>query len=231
MSINSWHEDDDVLAQIIERFNEGDERAWEFVMDSYNDRMIQVAIDLQYREGMRIDVHQAQDITQEAWVLLYTKTQKFRHNQMTGNTDDYHPFQHIGEILKYVRTTQHNLLRNLRRGAHYRKVDSIDEDESDGVLSRSSESAEHEYENNEQLTWLQSILDEILNEFDINDQQIVIRRLLNDERPAHIAQAMDVEVNHVYSVTVKARRKLNSYAAVQNFFLQASRNTPDDANR
>lgn len=228
MSSNAWHDSDDVLAQTIARFNEGDERAWEFVMDSYNERMIQVAIDLQYQEGMPIDIHQAQDITQEAWVLLYTKTQKYRFNQMNENNGDYRPFEHMGEILKYVRNTQHNLLRNLRRGAHYRKVDAVGDDELGVMHTHTTQSAEREYESTEQLTWLQSILDEILGEFNGNDQQIVIRRLLNGERPAHIAQDMDIEVNHVYTVTVKAKRKINSYAAVQNFFLQASRNLTND---
>ena len=64
---------DDLVNDLIKRFNDGEENAWKFIMDSYWERMITVGIHTQLSLHMDIDVAQAEDITQDAWIMPIVK--------------------------------------------------------------------------------------------------------------------------------------------------------------
>src|SRR5215510_362121 len=110
---------DDLVNDLIKRFNDGDENAWKFIMDSYWERMITVGIHTQLSLHMDIDVAQAEDITQDAWTILYTRCLEKKNR-----------FENIGQIIKWIRECQTYLLKNLRRKASTRNEKPIQEDDN-----------------------------------------------------------------------------------------------------
>lgn len=209
---------DDLLEDLIERFNDGDESAWKFIMDSYWDRMITVGIHSQLSHHMDIDVAQAEDITQDAWTKLFGQCLEKKIH-----------FENIGQIIKWIRETQSFLLKNLRRKASTRYEKPMQEnDNGDTVLpnsvyvQKSPRPVEETLIKREESGWIWSIFDQMLGEFDANDQDIVIRRIVLDEPSRVIAQAVRKPVEHVYRVTERAWNKLKNYAQAEDFFLQVA---------
>ena len=62
----------------------------------------------------------------------------------------------------------------------------------------------------------------MLGEFDKTDQDIIVRRLILDEKSNAIALSENTSVEHVYRVTERAWSKLKNYAHAESFFLQVA---------
>jgi RNA polymerase sigma factor (sigma-70 family) len=209
---------DDLVNDLIKRFNDGEENAWKFIMDSYWERMITVGIHTQLSLHMDIDVAQAEDITQDAWTILYTRCLEKKNR-----------FENIGQIIKWIRECQAFLLKNLRRKASTRNEKPIPEDDNGEELlpqsvtaEKSSRPIEDRLIKREESGWIWSIVDQVLGEFDKVDQGIIIRRLILDEKSKAIAQSEGKTVEHVYRVTERAWGKLKNYAHAESFFLQVA---------
>jgi RNA polymerase sigma factor (sigma-70 family) len=209
---------DDLVNDLIKRFNDGDENAWKFIMDSYWERMITVGIHTQLSLHMDIDVAQAEDITQDAWTILFTRCLEKKNH-----------FENIGQIIKWIRETQAYLLKNLRRKASTRNEKPMQEDDNgEAVLpqpvndEKSIRPVEERVIRREESGWIWSIVDQVLGEFDNVDQSIVIRRLIMDEKSNAIAQSEGKSVEHVYRVTERAWAKLKNYAHAESFFLRVA---------
>jgi RNA polymerase sigma factor (sigma-70 family) len=207
---------DDLMNNLIKQFNDGDERAWQFIMDSYGKRLQAICINSQLTLHMDIDVAQAEDITQEAWVILYSGCMQGKNH-----------FENIGQIIKWMRETQHNLLRNLRRKASTRNEKPMKEDDNGETLLPSAvlnqaaaRPVEESVIRKEDATWIWAIYDQVLDDFDHVDQDIVTRRIILNEKSSVIAKAKGKSVDHVYRVTERAWTKLKSYAHAESFFLQ-----------
>jgi RNA polymerase sigma factor (sigma-70 family) len=214
--MGNHNQQDDLLNDIIKRFNEGDEGAWKFIMDSYRDRMVTSAIDIQLSLRLDIDVAQAEDITQDAWSRLYAVCMK-KHDSR---------FEHIGQIIKWIRVTQRYLLKNLSRKASVQRERPILTDDNGETIhplpiQRRRPVEDHVIER-EESSWIWSIVDQVLGEFDEVDQDIIIRRIVNDDPSRMIASSVGKPVEHVYRVTERAWQKLKSYGQAETFFLQVA---------
>ena len=210
------HSEEDILEKLISRFNEGNHSAWKFIMESYSERMITVGIHIQLSLQMDIDVAQAEDITQEAWTILYGRCLEQKNH-----------FDNIGQIIKWIRETQGYLLKNHRRKASTRYEKPIQEDDNGETLlpsevleQQNPRPVEDTMIRREDSSHVWSIFDQMLGEFDTTDQEIITRRIILDEAPRSIAQSVGKPIDHVYRVTERARIKLKNYGEAESLFRQ-----------
>ncbi|MDQ7024035.1 MAG: hypothetical protein Q9P01_01210 [Anaerolineae bacterium] len=222
MSNHNSNLQDDLFEDLIKRFNNGDEGAWKFIMDSYQEQMITVGIHSQLSLQMDIDVAQAEDVTQEAWIITYGRC-------VEKDTEKKIRFEHIGQIIKWIRETQKFLLQNLRRKAATRYEKPMQEnDNGETVLPHSvyekkgTRPVEESLIKREESGWVWAIFDQMLGEFNEADQDIISRRLVLNEKSSVVAQAVRQPVDHVYRVTEQAKNKLKSYGQADDFFIQVA---------
>jgi RNA polymerase sigma factor (sigma-70 family) len=211
---NPTYFDDEEMNDLIQKFNKGDEDAWQTIMGKYRDRLVSICISTQLNLHMAFKPDLAEDIAQEAWLKLFARC-------LEGTNH----FDNIGQIIKWLKETQKYLLLNIGRKAATQREKPMLEDDNGEVLlpnhineQESPRPIEETLIKNQEYSWAWAIVDQVLGEFNQLEQDVVMRRIVGNEKPSKIAHDIGKPADYVYRVTERATNKLKSYGQAESFF-------------
>lgn len=183
--------------RIVERLKRMDAQMWEDVLQTYTLTLHNDILTSMRKRGLSLDL--ADDIQQETWL---TAVQKIGEFQCEGD----------GKLYNWLRAISLNHIRNQwRKCRQVISFDEIEDSESPNTLDyflRSQglavEGVEHQVVIRQQL----AELDKFLQTLKPRDRDIVLRRLLYEEKPEELARRYPTLKNQSISQLVFRARKI-----------------------
>ncbi|MEZ4670950.1 MAG: sigma-70 family RNA polymerase sigma factor [Anaerolineae bacterium] len=183
--------------RVVERLKRMDSQTWDEVLQTYSVSLHADIITSMRKRGVPLDL--ADDIQQETWL---TAVQKIAEFECEGD----------GKLYNWLRAISLNHIRNYwRKCRSVVSFDEIEDSESSNTLDyflRSQglavESVEHTVVIRQQL----SELDKFLQTLKPRDRDIVLRRMLYEEKPEELARRYPNLKNQSISQLVFRARKI-----------------------
>ncbi len=191
---------EEIVQKLVRLAASGDERAFEQLVFLYETRVYRMAL---YMTGNRED---AQDVSQEVFVRLWTSLSSFRGEST---------------LLTYLMRLTKNISVDLMRRNRRRKIVSLsvyDQDGEEGAWELPDENEE----NNPEKSYLRREHAEkvrrAINTLDADQRQIVVLRDINGLSYREISEVLAISESAVKSRLNRAREKLKKILQKQNFF-------------
>jgi len=184
--------------RIVDKLKRMDSRMWEHIFENYTATLTyDVANSLRKRD---LPLEFADDILQETWLTAVEKIQDF---QCDGD----------GKFYNWLRVIALNHVRNYwRKNRQNISFDAIEETQSPNALDyflQTEGLAVNDVENQVSVREQLSQLDKLLGELNSRDREIVLRRLVMDEKPEELAlHYPDLKVQSISQLICRVRKNL-----------------------
>ena len=184
--------------RIVDKLKRMDSRMWEHIFENYTATLTyDVSNSLRKRD---LPLEFADDILQETWLTAVEKIQDF---QCDGD----------GKFYNWLRVIALNHVRNYwRKNRQNISFDAIDETQSPNALDyflQSEGLAVNDVENQAAVHEQLRQLDKLLCELSSRDREIVLRRLVMDEKPEELAlRYPDLKVQSISQLICRVRKNL-----------------------
>ena len=184
--------------RIVDKLKRMDSRMWEHIFENYTATLTyDVSNSLRKRD---LPLEFADDILQETWLTAVEKIQDF---QCDGD----------GKFYNWLRVIALNHVRNYwRKNRQNISFDAIDETQSPNALDyflQSEGLAVNDVENQAAVHEQLLQLDKLLCELSSRDREIVLRRLVMDEKPEELAlHYPDLKVQSISQLICRVRKNL-----------------------
>jgi RNA polymerase sigma factor (sigma-70 family) len=184
--------------KIVDKLKRMDSRMWEHIFENYT-----ATLDYDISNSLRkrnLPVEYAEDILQETWLTAVEKIQEF---QSDGD----------GKFYNWLRVIALNHVRNYwRKNRQNISFEAIDETQSPNALDYFLQSEGLAVNNVEDQVFLRQQLlqlDKLLGELNPRDRDIVLRRLLLDEKPEELAlRYPNLKVQSISQLICRVRKNL-----------------------
>jgi RNA polymerase sigma factor (sigma-70 family) len=184
--------------RIVDKLKRMDSRMWEHIFENYTATLTyDVSNSLRKRD---LPLEFADDILQETWLTAVEKIQDFHCD---GD----------GKFYNWLRVIALNHVRNYwRKNRQNISFDAIDETQSPNALDyflQSEGLAVNDVENQAAVHEQLLQLDKLLCELSSRDREIVLRRLVMDEKPEELAlRYPDLKVQSISQLICRVRKNL-----------------------
>ncbi|MBA3869865.1 MAG: sigma-70 family RNA polymerase sigma factor [Chloroflexota bacterium] len=184
--------------RIVDKLKRMDSRMWEHIFENYTATLTyDVSNSLRKRD---LPVEFADDILQETWLTAVEKIQGF---QCDGD----------GKFYNWLRVIALNHVRNYwRKNRQNVSFEAIDETQSPNALDyflQTEGLAVNDVENQVAVHEQLAQLDKLLCELSTRDREIVLRRLVMDEKPEELAlRYPDLKVQSISQLICRVRKNL-----------------------
>lgn len=184
--------------RIVDKLKRMDSRMWEHIFENYTATLTyDVSNSLRKRD---LPLEFADDILQETWLTAVEKIQDF---QCAGD----------GKFYNWLRVIALNHVRNYwRKNRQNISFEAIDETQSPNALDyflQSEGLAVNDVENQAAVHEQLLQLDKLLCELSSRDREIVLRRLVMDEKPEELAlHYPDLKVQSISQLICRVRKNL-----------------------
>lgn len=184
--------------RIVDKLKRMDSRMWEHIFENYTATLTyDVSNSLRKRD---LPVEFADDILQETWLTAVEKIQDF---QCDGD----------GKFYNWLRVIALNHVRNYwRKNRQNVSFEAIDETQSPNALDyflQTEGLAVNDVENQVAVHEQLAQLDKLLCELSSRDREIVLRRLVMDEKPEELAlRYPDLKVQSISQLICRVRKNL-----------------------
>ena len=184
--------------RIVDKLKRMDSRMWEHIFENYTATLTyDVANSLRKRD---LPLEFADDILQETWLTAVEKIQDF---QCDGD----------GKFYNWLRVIALNHVRNYwRKNRQNISFDAIEETQSPNALDyflQTEGLAINDVENQVSVREQLGQLDKLLGELNSRDREIVLRRLVMDEKPEELAlHYPDLKVQSISQLICRVRKNL-----------------------
>lgn len=184
--------------RIVDKLKRMDSRMWEHIFENYTATLTyDVSNSLRKRD---LPLEFADDILQETWLTAVEKIQDF---QCDGD----------GKFYNWLRVIALNHVRNYwRKNRQNISFEAIDETQSPNALDyflQSEGLAVNDVENQAAVHEQLLQLDKLLCELSSRDREIVLRRLVMDEKPEELAlRYPDLKVQSISQLICRVRKNL-----------------------
>jgi RNA polymerase sigma factor (sigma-70 family) len=184
--------------RIVDKLKRMDSRMWEHIFENYTATLTyDVSNSLRKRD---LPLEFADDILQETWLTAVEKIQDF---QCDGD----------GKFYNWLRVIALNHVRNYwRKNRQNISFEAIDDTQSPNALDyflQSEGLAVNDVENQAAVHEQLLQLDKLLCELSSRDREIVLRRLVMDEKPEELAlRYPDLKVQSISQLICRVRKNL-----------------------
>ena len=184
--------------RIVDKLKRMDSRMWEHIFENYTATLgYDVSNSLRKRD---MPLEFADDILQETWLTAVAKIQDF---QCDGD----------GKFYNWLRVIALNHVRNYwRKNRQNISFEAIDETQSPNALDyflQTEGLAVNDVENQVAVREQLVQLDKLLCELNPRDREIVLRRLVMDEKPEELAlRYPDLKVQSISQLICRVRKNL-----------------------
>ncbi len=184
--------------RIVDKLKRMDSRMWEHIFENYTATLTyDVSNSLRKRD---LPIEFADDILQETWLTAVEKIQDF---QCDGD----------GKFYNWLRVIALNHVRNYwRKNRQNVSFEAIDETQSPNALDyflQTEGLAVNDVENQVAVREQLVQLDKLLCELNSRDREIVLRRLVMDEKPEELAlRYPDLKVQSISQLICRVRKNL-----------------------
>ncbi len=184
--------------RIVDKLKRMDSRMWEHIFENYTATLTyDVSNSLRKRD---LPLEFADDILQETWLTAVEKIQDF---QCDGD----------GKFYNWLRVIALNHVRNYwRKNRQNVSFEAIDETQSPNALDyflQTEGLAVNDVENQVAVREQLVQLDKLLCELNSRDREIVLRRLVMDEKPEELAlRYPDLKVQSISQLICRVRKNL-----------------------
>jgi RNA polymerase sigma factor (sigma-70 family) len=183
--------------RIVERLKRMDAQTWEAVLQTYALTLHADILTSMRKRGLSLDL--ADDIQQETWLTAVQKISEFR---CEGD----------GKLYNWLRAISLNHIRNAwRKGRNVISFDEVEDSESPNSLDHFLRSQGLAVEGVEQQVVIRqqlAELDQFLQTLKPRDRDIVLRRLLYEEKPEELGRRYPGLKNQSISQLVFRARKI-----------------------
>jgi RNA polymerase sigma factor (sigma-70 family) len=184
--------------RIVDKLKRMDSRMWEHIFENYTATLTYDVSNSLRKRDMPLEF--ADDILQETWLTAVEKIQDF---QCDGD----------GKFYNWLRVIALNHVRNYwRKNRQNISFEAIDETQSPNALDyvlQTEGLAVNDVENQVAVREQLVQLDKLLCELNPRDREIVLRRLVMDEKPEELAlRYPDLKVQSISQLICRVRKNL-----------------------
>ena len=184
--------------KIVDKLKRMDSRMWEHIFENYTATLAyDISMSLRKRD---LSPELADDILQETWLTAVEKIHEF---VCDGD----------GKFYNWLRVIALNHVRNYwRKNKQNISFDALEETQSPNALDyflQTQGLAINDVENQVQIRQQMTQLDQLLSELSPRDREIVVRRLIMDEKPEELAQRYpNLKVQSISQLICRVRKNL-----------------------
>ncbi|MCA0456208.1 MAG: sigma-70 family RNA polymerase sigma factor [Chloroflexi bacterium] len=184
--------------KIVDKLKRMDSRMWEHIFENYTATLAyDINMSLRKRD---LSAELADDILQETWLTAVEKIHEF---VCDGD----------GKFYNWLRVIALNHVRNYwRKNKQNISFDALEETQSPNALDyflQTQGLAINDVENQVQIRQQMTQLDQLLSELSPRDREIVVRRLIMDEKPEELAQRYpNLKVQSISQLICRVRKNL-----------------------
>lgn len=184
--------------KIVDKLKRMDSRMWEHIFENYT-----ATLDYDISNSLRkrnLPLEYAEDILQETWLTAVEKIHEF---QCEGD----------GKLYNWLRVIALNHVRNYwRKNRQNVSFDAIDETASPNALDYFLQNEGLAVDNVEDQVFIRQQLlqlDKLLSELNPRDREIVLRRLMLDEKPEELVlRYPNLKVQSISQLICRVRKNL-----------------------
>lgn len=155
-----------------------------------------------------LDPELAEDVEQDTWAIVAQKIGSF------VSSDDDHDLR-LSRLYNWMRVIALNRVRMIRRGQKVEPIslDAIEETEADGKISLDGFAFRHElYELGPERKLLIAekvhMIEDLLQSLSERDREILMRRLINNEKPRTLAAEYGIEPRSISQILFRTKQTL-----------------------